>query len=427
MPLVAMKHASVVRGRRDFVLLLGAQFLSQLADGMAQATVANVLVLEPLSQDTPGRVLAVSALTLVPYSLLSPFLGVFIDRWPRRGLLVATCLLRALLLLGTPLWLDLSGTSGAIYLAALALLGVSRLFLTTKGAALPVLLEERDLVRGNSISGGGGMIAALVGGVVGLGLSAGVGNGAALVAAGLTYALAALPAAAISAPMDHPHGRLPSVGAELRRIALELGDGVSAVWRRVPVRLALAGIFVLRTVVVFVAIVAILAIKQQFPGAPDRLGRLSTSALALGAAGVGAFAGAVSAPWVGRRLTKGGLVLLGFAVAAAGLITLGALGNLPAIVALALVTGYGTFVAKIAVDAQVQEGLPDDHRGRAFALYDILYNLATVAAAATMLAFAGTGSPRAPLLAAGVATVVLGGFFATALKRAGMLAGAGAG
>ena len=74
------------RPRRDFALLLASQGSSQLADGIAQATLASVLVLEPLGQDTPGRILAVSTLTLLPYSLLSPFLGVFIDRWPRRGL-----------------------------------------------------------------------------------------------------------------------------------------------------------------------------------------------------------------------------------------------------------------------------------------------------------------------------------------------------
>jgi MFS family permease len=413
------------RGRRDFALLLAAQGSSQLADGMAQATLANVLVLEPLGQDTPGRVLAVSALTLLPYSLVSPFLGVFIDRWPRRGLLVAASAARALVLLAAPLWLDATEGDELIYGVALALLGISRLFLTTKGAALPALVEERDLVRGNAVSGGGGMISALAGGVIGLGLSAWVGDRSTLVAAGLVYAASMLPARAISSPLAHPHARLPSVAAAVVRVAVELGAGLVAVWRRNRVRLALAGIFVLRTVVIFVAIVAILAIKQRYPEGPDRVGRLSTSALALGAAGAGAFLAALTAPIAARRLTHGGLVLLGFGVAATGLLALGAIGNLTAILVLAFVTGYGAFVAKVAVDAQVQEGLPDDYRGRAFALYDILYNLASVVAAALMLAVAESGSFRVPLLVAGAATVALAGGLAAEMARAGMLAGAG--
>jgi MFS family permease len=412
------------RPRRDFALLLASQGSSQLADGMAQATLASVLVLEPLGQDTPGRVLAVSALTLLPYSLLSPFLGVFIDRWPRRNLLVAASAARALVLFSAPLWIDATEGDELIYAVALALLGISRLFLTTKGAALPVLLAERDLVRGNAISGGGGMISALVGGVAGLGLSAGVGNQAALVAAGFVYAASMLPAGAISSAMAHPHARLPSPAAQMAQVAAELAAGLSAVWHRNRVRLALAGIFVLRTVVIFVAIVAILAIKQRFPEGPDRVGRLSTSAIALGAAGTGAFLAALTAPWAARRLTNGGLVLLGFGVAASGLIALGAIGNLTAILVLSFVTGYGAFVAKVAVDAQVQEGLPDDYRGRAFALYDIIYNLASVLAAALILAVAESGSFRVPLLVAGGATVALAGWLAAAMRRAGMLTGA---
>jgi MFS family permease len=413
------------RPRRDFALLLASQGSSQLADGIAQATLANVLVLEPLGQNTPGRVLAVSTLTLLPYSLLSPFLGVFIDRWPRRSLLVAASAARALVLFSAPLWIGATEGDELIYGVALALLGISRLFLTTKGAALPVLLAERDLVRGNAISGGGGMISALVGGVVGLGLSAWVGDRATLVVAGFVYAASMLPARAISSPMAHPHARLPSVAAQVAQVATELIAGLSAVWRRNRVRLALVGIFVLRTVVIFVAIVAILAIKQRYPEGADRIGRLSTSAVALGAAGAGAFLAALTAPWAARRLTNGGLVLLGFGVAAGGLIALGAIGNLTAILVLAFVTGYGAFVAKVAVDAQVQEGLPDDYRGRAFALYDIIYNLASVLAAALMLAVAESGSFRVPLLVAGGTTVALAAWLAVAMGRAGMLTGAG--
>jgi hypothetical protein len=418
-------EAAAPKGRRDFALLLAAQVSSQMADGMAQASFANVLVLEPLGQDTPGKVLAVSALTLLPYSMVSPFLGVFIDRWPRRGLLVVSSIVRALLLLAAPLWISASEGDELLYVVVLALLGVSRLFLTTKGAVLPVLLKERDLVRGNAVSGGGGMIAALAGGVAGLGLIAWVGDRFTLVAAGGLYAASTLPASAISSRMAHPQERLTSVAAELKRIALELGGGMMAVWRRVQVRLALASIFVLRTIVVFVAIIAILAIKQRYPEVSDRFGRLSTSAVALGAAGAGSFLGAITAPWAARRLTPGGLVLLGFAVAGAGLVTLGAIGSLEAILVLAFVTGYGAFVAKISVDAQVQAGLPDDYRGRAFALYDILYNLASVAAAATIVVFANPEALRPALLIAGATTGALAGGLGAAMKRAGMLAGGG--
>ena len=53
---------------RDFRLLLGAQCIAQMADGLAQVAFAEEIVLDP--QGTPTRTLALFALTLLPYSLL---------------------------------------------------------------------------------------------------------------------------------------------------------------------------------------------------------------------------------------------------------------------------------------------------------------------------------------------------------------------
>src|SRR5918992_2094776 len=89
---------------RDFRSLIGGQVLGQAADGFAQATLAKVLILDPLEAGTPSRILALFALTLVPYSLIGPYVGVFVDRWPRRALMQWANVLRMGLLLTMPLW-----------------------------------------------------------------------------------------------------------------------------------------------------------------------------------------------------------------------------------------------------------------------------------------------------------------------------------
>ncbi len=180
------------------------------------------------------------------------------------------------------------------------------------------------------------------------------------------------------------------------------------------------GIFLLRTIAIFIAIAAILVIKDQFPGTEARLGRLSAGVVALGAAGAGAFLGALTAPVLGQKLPKPHLVLLGFTVSAAGLLLLGGIATLPATVGLTFLGGYGAFVAKIAVDAEVQEDLPDEFRGRAFSLYDILYNAASVVAAIVMVVFAQFAL-RPLLVLAGVATAVMAAFLTLRMRRAGML------
>jgi Major Facilitator Superfamily len=396
-----------------------AQFLGQAADGFAQAVFAFILVLEPLSRGTPGRILALFLLTLLPYSVISPFLGVFVDRWSRRALLVWTNVIRAAVLVTLPLWGRLVPGDLPLYLSVLLLLGLGRLFLTTKGALLPVVLGEQALLKGNSLSGGGGMIAALAGGVAGVELLKVVTPHEGLVTAGVVYAAAALTAARLSASFAHEDTHPRTVREAFAGVIGGLGSGLRAISRRPAARLPLIGIFVLRTIAMVAAIAAILIIKREFPGGSDRFGRLNSGALALGAAGVGAFAAALLAPFSGARLKQPGLIVAGFVVSGAGIVALGGIDSIAAVLGLTFVVGFGAFLTKVAVDAQVQEALPDEFRGRAFALYDILYNLASVVAGMLMVGLQSEPF-RGVLIAFGVFTIVAAAVMGAEMRRAGM-------
>lgn len=342
----------------------------------------------------------------------------FVDRWSRRGLLVWTNVARAVLLVTLPLWAPLFSGDTPLYVATLTLLGLGRLFLTTKGAALPVVIHEHHLLQGNSMSSGGGMIAALGGGVLGITLVGVTSYKVAFVVAGLIYVLAAFMSRRISDRLSHPHRHLPKITQQVVEITVELGQGVREIWRHVDAWLPLIGIFLLRTIAMFVAISAILFIKVEFEPA-ERFGRLSSAALALGAAGIGAFIGAVTAPFLGKKLQNAGLITAGFFVSALGIILLGGIQSIVAVMGLTFFGGYGAFVTKVAVDAQIQEALPDEYRGRAFALYDILYNLASVAAGAIMVFFFGIPT-RDNLIGFGLVALAITAVLAVAMRRAGM-------
>ena len=411
-----------ILAERDLKLLLGAQFLAQAADGLAQAVFADVLVLEPLSAGTPMRIFVLFAVTLLPYSLLSPFMGVLVDRWPRRSVLFWTNVIRGLMLLTLFIWSRALPGNTALFIATLVLLGMGRLFLTTKGAVLPVLLHEHHLLQGNSLSGGGGMVSALAGGVAGIAVIVLIPSEAAFAIAGATYLLGALASHSISTPLGHGERTHVPFMRDVTNVGRELIEGLRVIWQHVHARLPLISIFLLRTLAMFVAISAILIIKNEF-GADERTGKLSSSAFALGGAGVGAFVGALTAPIAGRRLHRGGLILFGFAVSSAGIIALGGILDIYAVVALTFLGGYGGFVSKVATDASVQESLPDDYRGRAFALYDILYNLASVAAGLFMVALYNPLHPdrlRPLLVGAGVIGLVMTGFLARRFRSAGI-------
>ncbi|MEA2451419.1 MAG: hypothetical protein QOG04_129 [Actinomycetota bacterium] len=410
----------VLLGQRDFRVLLGAQGLSQAADGLAQAAFTYELVIEPFRQGTPGKILALFVLTLLPYSVLSPFMGVFVDRWPRRGLLIWTNALRAVLLVTLPLWSRLVPGNGELLACLLAILALGRLFLTTKGALLPAVLHDKHLLRGNALSAGGGMLAALAGGVIGVMIAGSAPTSTPYIVAGLIYAAAGWLSGRLSDPFAHTHERAVRVVDAAGVVVREMLEGLRAIWSRSAARLPLIGIFIVRTIGMFVAIAAILVIKDIYPQASDDAGKLSSSALALGAAGAGAFSAAVTASFFGGRFNRPQLILAGFVVSGVGIVALGGIIDIYAVLGLTFIGGFGTFLTKVAVDAQVQDALPDDMRGRAFALYDILYNLASVAAGLLMVTFQHI-SFRPLLIGAGVGTLLVTAVMYAAMQRAELL------
>lgn len=279
------------------------------------------------------------------------------------------------------------------------MLGLGRLFSTAKAALIPVVAADHHLIRANSLSGGAGMIAALLGGAAGIGLSGAAGSPVAFGAAAVIYLLAAGAARSLSSPYAHPAARGAALRDQLARVAREALVGVRAVSARAAAWVPLVALFLVRVLVMLGAIAAILVIKSEFPGSADRGGRLGGSALALGAAGVGAFLAAfATAAWEKRLRTKtmivGGVVLTGV-----GITVLAASNGIAPLVVATAIAGFGAFVTKVAVDAALQRELPDDLRGRGFALYDILYNSASVAAAG-VIAVAGIGGARPSLFGA---------------------------
>lgn len=408
----AARHVRRLLQERDFRVLLGAQGLAQAADGFAQAIFADRLLFDPLEAGTAARILALFAVTLIPYSGIAPFLGVFVDRWPRRTIMWATNALRAAAL--AALAVPVEGSDTSFFAAVVVLLGLGRLFLVTKGASLPWVVHERDLLRANAISGGGGMIAALTGGVVGLAAVGVFDTRGSLIVGAIVYGSAAAVARLLSEPMAHRSEK--ALGNELAQVVRELVDGLQQIWRRPRARYPVLAVFVVRTAGMLVTVAAILVINDLFATGGERR---FAGAEALGAAGIGAFVGVLTAPWLGRRLLKPGLIVTGFIASGAGIVALGGIQRVPALLALTFVGGFGTFTAKIAADAQVQEALPDIYRGRAFATYDILYNLASVVAAAIMVA--GEAVPlRLLLVTAGVATLLVAWLFAFVMSRSGM-------
>src|SRR4029077_938729 len=84
-PGTAARVRSAMRSA-DFRKLLWIRLCGQGGGGIFQAALVASVVFNPDQQNTAKGLLAASAVTILPFTLLGPFVGVFIDRWPRRAI-----------------------------------------------------------------------------------------------------------------------------------------------------------------------------------------------------------------------------------------------------------------------------------------------------------------------------------------------------
>jgi hypothetical protein len=69
---------------RSFRRLLETRLLAQFGDGVFQAALAGTVLFNPQRAADPVAVAAGFAILLLPYSMVGPFAGVWLDRWSRR-------------------------------------------------------------------------------------------------------------------------------------------------------------------------------------------------------------------------------------------------------------------------------------------------------------------------------------------------------
>ncbi|MCX0244893.1 MFS transporter [Streptomyces drozdowiczii] len=367
----------------DFRRLLAVRVLSQSADGVYQVALATHVVFAPENQASAGAIASAMAVLLLPYSLVGPFAGVLLDRWPRRQVFVYGNLLRSGLACCTALLILGAAPSWLFYASALCVTAVNRFVLAGLSAVLPRVVERKHLVLANSLSPTAGTLAATAGGGLAFLVRLLAASDSAVVLLGaalyLASALAALSLAAGLLGPDRDDGRM-SLRAALATAVGGLLDGLRHLLQHRVASRALAAMTVIRFCYGALTVMVLMLCRYAWTDSEDD--GLALLGLAVVISGAGFFAAAVLTPWAAGRLGR-----LRWMVVCAGTAAIlePALGlwfaPAPMLVA-AFVLGLVTQGAKIATDTVVQTAVDDVYRGRAFSFYDVLFNVAFVAAAA---------------------------------------------
>jgi MFS family permease len=371
--------------RGDFRRLFAVRLTSQFGDGVFQVALASYVLFSPERAPDAAAIAALFAVALLPYSVLGPFTGVLLDRWSRRQILFGANLARAALVVMVGIFVALDNAGIPFYLGVLLTLGANRFMLSGLSASLPHVVETDELVMANAVTPTSGTAMFLIGGGVGAVVKLLLHSDLAVLCTTVgVYLTAAFLALRLGRKQLGPDltGAEPGVLEAVRGITAGLIDGARHLKERRQPALGLVAIGSLRFFFGLVTVATILLYRNKFYG-PGQLERaFGALALATGAIGAGLFIAALVTPWATRVLTLRKWITVLWVAAAAATAMPGGLYTQPAVLVAGFLTGFCAQGVKISVDTLIQTGVEDSYRGRVFSLYDMIFNVGQVSAAA---------------------------------------------
>jgi MFS family permease len=348
--------ASVLR-QRDFRLLWSAQTVSEL--GTAVTLVAFPLLAIAVLHASNFEVGVITAASTAAWMLVGLPAGVWVDRWPRRPVMVVADLGRAALMASVPLAWALGVLTVAQLIGVALVTGVLTVFFNVADTAfLPAVVAPDRLADGNGALQASFAAAGIAGPSLGGGLVQLFGAPAALLADTASFIASAVCVLRIRAPE-------PRVAAPARRkLSTEVGEGVRYVLGHPLTRMVVSTVTLSNFLfggfdaVVFVFLARQLGLRASLVG------------LLFAAGGVGALIGSVGAGTASRRLGDARLLWTSaVAVSVGGLLTPLAVpgwGLAWFVVGMVLLNA-GVAVFNVCAVTAIQGGTPPELLGRTVA------------------------------------------------------------
>ncbi len=394
---------TLVQGAR-FRQLLAVRLTGQASDGVFQVGLTSYVLFSPQDKPNATAIAAGLAALLLPFSILGPFVGVFLDRWRRRQVLVLANLARIAPVLVLALMVAGGHKGAGLFAVLLMALSVNRFLLAGLSAALPHVVARRELTLANSLTPTSGTIAFMLGLAAASGARAvmGGGNRDALVvgAAAIGYLAAGLLALRLPVDLLGPDvdPARPQVRRALTNVVIGLLAGLRHLRERPTAAAALGVIAAHRFLYGLTTVATILLYRNYFHDAASTDAALSGLAFAVLASGLGFFTAAVVTPMASARVSLQRWIVLLLVLAAVVQVVPGALFTEWAILLAAFALGLSAQGVKISVDTLVQTSVDDAFRGRVFSVYDVVFNVVFVAAAAVGALVIPSNGKSYPLL-----------------------------
>ncbi|TMC59319.1 MAG: MFS transporter [Chloroflexi bacterium] len=346
--------------RRNFALLWFGQLISIIGDWVL------FIALPFYVYNMTGSALATGSMfaaQLLPSLLLGSVAGVFVDRWNRKRVMIASDALRGLVLLlllvvrsPEQLWV--------VYLVAIAQSTLGQFFVPAKNAIIPVLVDEHELIGANSLNAVSDSVTRLIGPSLGGVLMAWLGLTSVVLVDSASFFISALMIALIALPKVVSQPAAVEVatrfGVAWRRFAQEWLEGL----RLIRKDRVLSGLFAVMGISALAdAILSgifVVLVTQLLHGTAQELGWL------MAGQGVGGLIGGLLISRMSERLGTVRMVALGF-------LTIGVLDPLlfvsqsvPVAFLLIVPIGFTIVGSMVGLNTLLQSNSRDEFRGRVF-------------------------------------------------------------
>ena len=366
--------------------ILTIRWSGQLTDGLFQSALASFVLFSPERAPNAISAALAFAVVLLPYSLIGPYVGIFLDRFSRQRIIRNCNYIRAANLLIIAWLVNSSSTGIVLTLFVLFAFGVNRLILSGLSAGLPLLVKKEELIAANALAVTGGTIWVVIGGGIGIGIKnllsqnsdADFADAVVILIASLGFLTAALACFRLNkyeiGPLEH------EVSAESRGYK-EVLEGLMILRSHSDALRGILSIGIQRGGITALTLMALLLERNSFNDPADPDAGLAGFGMALAIAGVGIGLGAIISPYgvikFGRHRWMRLLMFLcipPLLIYAAGINEISMIGS-------AFLVGLCGQGIKVTNDALVQSKITDEYRGRVFAFYDVAVNAGIVTGA----------------------------------------------
>jgi DHA3 family macrolide efflux protein-like MFS transporter len=381
-----------------------AQVASLLGDWLAVYAIISVISFR--LNGSAGQIAAVQIASMLPFVIFGPVAGVYVDRWPLKPVLIASDLIRAVLVSAlfftTSLW--------QIYVVLIAMSCASSFFVPAQAVTIRHYVPPDGLLAANALM----QLAAVGTRVVGPDAA---GALVAVAGAPVCYAIDVLSFVASAGLIasvaihrtvaqkegDDGHGKLLDAWHDLREGLGLIGRGTAAV-------AVFAMGFEMFMIGCFAPIVAPY-VRDSLHGGPALFG------VVIAMSSVGMVVGMQSVRSLTKYVTLERLVVFGLGALGGGVILLGALPTVGAIMAANFTIGCGFAVMMAAARTLLQQETPHALMGRVWSATVAVISLTQITGMLASGILAGVASPRAVFAVCGALAIGLAALGGTIVER----------